>query len=192
MQLSDSQVRALGDPGFFVIDGFLAPAETAALCTAARAHARLGLMQPAGLRRGGEHGLDQRVRSDRIEWVDADQPGPFRLVLVRLEDLRLQLNQQAWLGLRGVEVQLAWYPPGAHYERHFDAFSGEGNRRLTVVLYLNEAWHAEDGGQLRVYAAQTVDLEPLGGRAVVFLAEKLEHEVLPVRADRFALSAWFS
>jgi len=35
------------------------------------------------------------------------------------------------------------------------------------------------------------DIEPVGGRLVVFLSDRVEHEVLPTSATRRAATAWF-
>jgi SM-20-related protein len=90
-------------------------------------------------------------------------------------------------------VQLARYPGGgARYERHRDAFSGGPSRRLTAIYYLNDGWSPADGGALRIHADDgAVDLAPTIDRLVVFLSERLEHEVLPAFAPRLAITAWY-
>jgi SM-20-related protein len=73
---------------------------------------------------------------------------------------------------------------------------------VTAIYYANPGWRAEDGGALRLYvdgadgaAASTdvapVDVAPLLDRLLVFLSERVEHEVLPTRAPRWAVTAWF-
>jgi SM-20-related protein len=37
----------------------------------------------------------------------------------------------------------------------------------------------------------SVDVAPLLDRLLVFLSERVEHEVLPMRAPRWAVTAWF-
>lgn len=193
MKLADAHVTSLGERGFFVIDAFLTGEEVSHLHQAALSLSREGAMAAAGIRRGASHRLDHQVRSDRITWLDPDHDSPFWVVHERLTTLRDELNAQAWLGLRSTEVQLAWYPgEGTHYDRHLDSFPGADNRRLSAVLYLNPAWQRADGGLLRLHVDPTLDVEPIGGRLVVFLSEKIEHEVLSVHADRFAIAAWFS
>jgi SM-20-related protein len=193
MKLADVQITSLGEQGYFVVDAFLTGEEVAHLHQAAVAVAREGGMAPAGVRRGGAHRLDQQVRSDRITWLDPAPGSPFLVVHERLLALRDELNAQAWLGLRSTEVQLAWYHgEGAHYDPHLDSFPGADNRRLSAVLYLNPAWQRAHGGLLRLHLNPSIDVEPIGGRLVVFLSEKIEHEVLPVHVDRYAIAAWFS
>ena len=44
--------------------------------------------------------------------------------------------------------------------------------------------------RLEVGAEAVVDVAPLGGRLVLFLAGAVEHAVLPCQAERVALTAW--
>jgi SM-20-related protein len=62
---------------------------------------------------------------------------------------------------------------------------------VTAIVYLNPAWKREDGGQLRLHVDPVQDVDPVLDRLVVFLSEKVPHEVLPSFAPRFAATAWF-
>ena len=108
-----------------------------------------------------------------------------------LEELRLQLNRDALLGLFELELHYAWYPPGAGYARHVDQPHGREQRRVSLVLYLNAHWAPSDGGELRE-SSPTIgryrDIEPVAGRLVLFLTEGREHAVLPTRRDRLSLT----
>eukprot|EP00927_Polykrikos_kofoidii_P046057 TRINITY_DN40241_c0_g1_i1.p1 TRINITY_DN40241_c0_g1~~TRINITY_DN40241_c0_g1_i1.p1 ORF type:complete len:747 (-),score=105.54 TRINITY_DN40241_c0_g1_i1:34-2094(-) len=104
---------------------------------------------------------------------------------------------------------VAVYPgDGARYGRHYDASTtvagGDNGRVLTTLVYLNPFWRDQHGGQLRLLPegngaagctsvdSQPVDLEPLHGRLVVFLAKnRCPHEVLPAWADRAAVTFWY-
>lgn len=80
------------------------------------------------------------------------------------------------------------------------------DRRLTALLYLNLRWVPEHGGCVRLYeqdgGGQTAPLqddgvvaaqiEPIGGRLVLFDARTVPHEVMPAFAERWALSAWIA
>ena len=69
---------------------------------------------------------------------------------------------------------------------------GRGDRVVSVVLYLNEAWIPADGGQLRLFDAETArNVEPLAGRLVAFVTAGREHAVLPTQKDRLSLTGWF-
>ena len=86
------------------------------------------------------------------------------------------------------------YPPGAFYRRHLDRFATDDRRTLSCVLYLNEAWRAEDGGALRLYLPDRhrVTCCPRAGTLVAFLSERFEHEVLPAQRERLSLTGWFT
>jgi SM-20-related protein len=64
---------------------------------------------------------------------------------------------------------------------------------VSAVVYLNDAWLPEHGGQLRMYLDESVehDVVPAGGCLVVFLSGEVPHEVLPATRDRLSLTGWF-
>lgn len=189
--LTDEDVRALGDGRAVVREGFLgALADEVRAATVALRDA--GALTPAGTGRDGIHG--HAVRGDRTAWVDDRVHDPPWDALWRAFDtLRSEVNAAAWLGLRRFTVQIAYYPgDGSTYARHLDALAGEGSRRLTAIVYLDPGWRPEDGGALRIYEPDGPrDLAPLHDRLVLFLSGALDHEVLPVVAERFAVTAWF-
>jgi SM-20-related protein len=116
-----------------------------------------------------------------------------RELLLDLEQLRLQLNQELFLGLFELELHYAWYPPGASYARHVDQPSGSTARRMSLILYLNESWESDAGGELELYDEQggCRRVEPLSGRLVCFLTQGREHAVAAAHRDRFSVSGWF-
>ena len=84
------------------------------------------------------------------------------------------------------------------YRPHRDAFpappGARPNRRVTAIYYANPGWRADDGGPLRLHPssdAGPVDVAPVLDRLLVFLSERVEHEVLPTRVARRAVTAWF-
>ena len=183
--MTELEVEQLGSDGWFVREGFAGAAEVAAV--AAR-RATEGLFAPAAISRA--HHRDEAVRNDSLLWVDPDDTQLAGL-FATFEALRVELNQSAWLGLTRFDLQLAHYAPGGHYARHLDALKGHSNRRVTAIAYLNPTWKSADGGQLRLFCSPPVELDPQLGRLVIFLSEKLEHEVLPSAAHRFAATAWY-
>jgi SM-20-related protein len=170
------------------------------------------LLQCAGLRRdrgefgeariGTERLLQRReaVRGDRTCWL-APPRATMRTtmlfpeeaaLLADLELLRLDINQLGFLGLFDLELHHAWYPPGASYARHVDQLHGREQRVVSVVLYLNEDWRPDAGGELRLFDGTAVrDIAPVAGRLVCFLTAGLEHAVLECRRERSSISGWF-
>ena len=112
-----------------------------------------------------------------------------------MEQLRLRLNRELFLGLFDYECHYAHYPKGAFYKKHVDAFKGESNRRLSTILYLNPQWQPQDGGELVIYdvdgTTELATVLPVFGSMVIFLSEEFPHEVLTARRSRYSLTGWF-
>jgi SM-20-related protein len=182
-----SEVERLGVTGFFVREHFLGHE----LARAVRREAEAVTLRPAAIRRSRV--LDPQVRSDDIAWLTAEEAsGALRAAVIAFERLRDEVNQSAWLGLRGFDLQLARYAPGARYVKHRDAFPGQDNRRLTAIVYLNEGWQPEHGGELELCVEPPQRVQPTLDRLVVFRSELIEHQVLEAHAERWALTAWYS
>jgi SM-20-related protein len=178
--MNNDEILALGMQGYFIRDGFLGARAGEAAEFAARMQET---MNPAGMV-GGKR--DTSIRGDLTCWLDDSPMHPAFTQLMQ------ELNLGAWLGLRGYQVQLACYPGGgARYDRHVDAPPGHLIRRVTAIVYLNPGWKPEHGGQLRLYVDPVKDVDPVLDRLVVFLSEKVPHEVLPSFAPRYAATAWF-
>ena len=66
---------------------------------------------------------------------------------------------------------------------------------VSTVVYLNQNWGAEDGGELVLYRddadQEGIKVTPLMGTIVVFLSEEFPHEVLPANRDRFSIAGWY-
>lgn len=190
-------VAALAERGWCVTPDFLAPDLVGELRREIGAIRAAGGFRPAGVGRGAQREVRPEVRTDAVCWLDplACTPAQSRY-LAALDELRLALNASLYLGLFDYEAHLAVYPPGTYYRRHLDQFAGIGTRRVTCVLYLNPAWQASDGGQLRLYTAPDdpacyEDIQPTGGTLVTFLSARFLHEVLPAHRDRYSITGWF-
>ena len=177
--------------GVFVRDAFLGSERVRELIECARS--RKARDEFAGARIGaGERLRRDAIRGDDTCWLEEPLFAAERLLLADMEQLRLELNREAFLGLFALEMHYAWYPPGAGYARHVDQLQGRGDRVVSVVLYLNESWVPADGGQLRFFDGGGMrDVEPLAGRLVGFVTAGREHAVLPTRQDRLSLTGWF-
>jgi SM-20-related protein len=193
MELRDEEIEALGTRGFFVRDSFLGQARARAVHAEAKARAEEGTLKPAGIRRGGDRTEDTSVRGDFIGWVVPEAGSALGALSEAFTGLGEALSTGAWLGLGRFDLQLAHYPGGgARYVRHRDAFPGQPNRRVTAIYYANPDWRPEHGGQLRLFLEEgTQEVEPTLDTLVVFLSERLEHEVLAAHAPRLALTAWY-
>lgn len=187
---------ALMQRGWCVTADFLPGTETRSLLSQAQALHEAGTFRAAAMGHGAGRTADATLRGDEILWLESAQAsGAVGALFNRFEALRLGLNEQCLLGLFDVELHFARYAPGSRYTRHLDRFRDDSARVVSCVLYLNEDWNAEDGGQLRLYASDdapaTVDVMPRAGTLVTFLSERFPHEVLPARRERWSVTGWF-
>ena len=160
-----------------------------------------GLFRDARIGRDATLQRKSEVRGDQTCWLSEPSFGAERELLRGLERLRMRLNRDLTLGLFELELHYAYYPPGAGYARHVDQPQASiprpatwpAARRVSLVLYLNENWHAADGGELELYdgAKLARRVEPLAGRLVCFLTEGREHAVLTAHRERFSISGWY-
>lgn len=198
---TDSIISHIAEQGFCIVENFLDAATVSSLAAEAidlKTHAEL---KPAGIGRESR-ALNAEIRGDSIYWLDAEQPSPAQQIyFAQIEQLRLRLNRALYLGVFGLESHLAVYPTGAFYKRHLDCFANadqsKPQRKISCIVYLNQHWQADDGGELRLYmntegANQTdfLDVSPVAGRAVIFLSDTFYHEVLPAKRERISLTGW--
>ena len=148
----------------------------------------------AGIGREGDYQVNRFVRTDSIHWLEGTHPVTSEYFALA-ERIRLGLNERLYLGLFDYECHYAYYPEGAYYKKHVDAFRGNNTRILSTVLYLNPNWTPGDGGELVLYQEDAVTVQesipPGFGRLVIFLSEVFPHEVMPARAPRYSLTGWF-
>jgi len=186
-------VDDLAERGWSQQNIFLPDALTRALAAECRQRAAEGELAPAAVGRGSSSEIREGVRGDRIQWIEPGQVDACDRYLTLMNSLREALNRGLFLGLEDFESHFALYPPGAFYLKHVDRFRDDDRRMVSAVLYLNDAWLPEHGGQLRLYLDEGVEHEvvPTGGCLVVFLSGDIPHEVLPASRDRLSLTGWF-
>lgn len=140
---------------------------------------------------------DFTIRGDNIHWIEKAQASkPDLDYLDIMAELQNVLNQELFLGLFEFETHFAIYPAGAGYQKHLDQLVGKEERKVSCILYLNDHWKEEDGGQLRLYLEKDdpekfIDILPQGGTLVIFLSADFLHEVLPAKRNRISITGWF-
>jgi len=176
-----------------VQDDFLADTRVAELIDCARQRRARGDFADARI--GADLSLQRReeVRGDRICWLAEPLFPAERALLADLDRLRMDFNREGYLGLFDLELHYACYPAGAGYARHVDQLHGRDQRVVSLVLYLNEHWRPQAGGELRIFGAADAhrDVAPIAGRLVCFLADVTEHAVLPTHRTRLSITGWF-
>ena len=149
---------------------------------------------PAGVGRQQAHTVNSFIRSDTISWIERDTAAGDDWLNWAAE-LQQYLNRRLFLGLFSFESHFSHYAPGDFYKKHLDAFKGQSNRVLSVVLYLNSGWMPDDGGELALYHGErgqsVLKVSPSMGTLVAFLSKEFPHEVLPAKRDRYAIAGWF-
>lgn len=183
-------------------------------------------MRPAKMGRGETLWEDDHIRGDNLCWVTPDVCKELGLRTIELYVHRLLLECDVMKDELGLtyeyNMQFAIYPgQGEGYNRHRDSFprqmvpcnpndgEAETSRQLTCLLYLNQEWMHEDGGQLRLFTEPGVtihgagegfnfwgvsgyDINPSFGRMVVFRSELVDHAVMPCYRERSALTFWIN
>ncbi|MBL7715583.1 MAG: 2OG-Fe(II) oxygenase [Bdellovibrionales bacterium] len=180
--------------GFAVVDDFLDADVAHGLWQSARRLKSEGRFRGAGIGQGSDHQVQKRIRGDEVLWWDGKM-GPIESKFSdRLTEVKQAINQDWFLGLWEWEGHYACYAPGTYYEKHVDPFREDDSRVLSTITYLNPDWQKEDGGELVIYPTshpEGLKIEPKAGRLVVFFSEKLPHEVLKTRRDRYSITGWF-
>ena len=192
------QQRILSDlceRGFSVIEDYFGPQFCHLLRHESQDFWQTNQFHPATVGQGKQQRLENSVRGDHIFWIDKPAQGSGLMhYLASLDKLKQHLNQGLFLGLQDHEAHIAVYPEGTYYRRHLDQFKNDDRRSVSVILYLNEQWQPEDGGQLRIYTGENddehIDVWPLAGQLVVFLSQRFEHEVMPAGRQRLSITAW--
>ncbi|MBV7567166.1 2OG-Fe(II) oxygenase [Pseudomonas sp. PDM27] len=186
-------VDDLAEHGWSQQNIFLPQDLTRALAAECRKRAAEGELAPAAVGRGPFSEIREGIRGDHIQWIDPGQAEACDSYLSLMDSLREAINRGLFLGLEDFESHFAMYPPGAFYLKHVDRFRDDDRRMVSAVVYLNDAWLPEHGGQLRMYLDndRVYDVQPTGGCLVVFLSGEVPHEVLPATRDRLSLTGWF-
>ncbi|WP_223793725.1 2OG-Fe(II) oxygenase [Marinobacter sp. F4216] len=187
----------LSEHGWMTFDAssFLGPRLLQALAAEVMLLESTDAMKKAGVGRGSDHVQDRSIRRDRIAWLQGIT-SPQAALFENFERIREGLNQRLFLGLKRFECHYATYRPGDFYRKHLDSFRGRASRVVSLVLYLNEDWQPEDGGELCIFNRDSEHemcglVLPEAGRMAVFLSEEIPHEVLPANRTRFSLACWF-
>jgi len=177
--------------GYSVIPGFLSPAEVKKGVDKIKALVEQKAFKKAGIGKEEKFETNAGVRSDSIFWLEKDDD-LFRIIFFeKIDVLVKELNRNFYMGLQDYEFHLAHYPKGAFYKRHKDVFKSDDARKMSVICYLNPDWKKGDGGELKLFPANSdpLTIEPLQGKLVIF-ESSLEHEVLMNHADRYSITGW--
>lgn len=191
-------IESIRETGWSVWPGFLEDGLAEDLSRESLCAWEEGEFRRAGVGRGTNLAIREDVRSDHVMWLSDGEPTPCQQVyLDTLDEIRLALNRQLFLGLADFEGHFAVYPPGGFYKPHLDRHQQTQDRIVTVILYLNSAWRPDDGGELKIWTTpgmkegEFITVEPRLGTLVCFLAGDFWHEVLQAKKTRASVTGWF-
>lgn len=151
-----------------------------------------GMMMAAGIGNEVVKDAAQKMRNDKIFWMDKSHDNIFEQEFLQLaEDFIGRLNSTCYTGINAYEFHYAVYEEGSFYKRHKDQFQNDSNRKFSLINYLNKNWQEEDGGQLLVYQHEAVQkILPHAQTAVLFKSDEMEHEVTMANRSRMSITGW--
>lgn len=135
---------------------------------------------------------NQKIRSDKIYWMDKSHNNAFENEFLQLaENFIEHLNSTYYTGINAYEFHYAVYEEGTYYKRHKDQFKNNNSRKYSLINYLNHNWLEQDGGQLLVYQNDGVQkIQPQSQTAVFFKSSEMEHEVVLAHRQRMSITGW--
>ncbi|UYL07559.1 2OG-Fe(II) oxygenase [Bdellovibrio sp. SKB1291214] len=155
-----------------------------------------GFLKKASMGPSGNKLISAEIRGDFTLWLDEGNSETQKQFLQSLNVIREELNQFFFMGLKRVESHFAFYPPEAGYDKHIDNPRGASHRKITFVLYLNEAWQKEHGGELSLYNPENPEemiarVEPRLGQLIFFRSDLFPHQVEKSFNPGLSLTGWF-
>lgn len=189
----DKLVRKLEENDFSIQKDFFSESEIKIILEDFDGLRASGSFRPAGIGKSSRQVTD--IRSDEVSWFDAANLSAGQEVLWRrLTALLEAFNRGLFLGLWNLEGHFAFYPPGGFYRSHLDRFQNDDARTISAVIYLNSDWQKDHGGELvlnGVESGNDLIVEPRAGTLVLFLSDRVWHEVRPSHVLRRSFAGWF-
>jgi SM-20-related protein len=182
-------IDSLVHRGWFSAKNFI----DTSLCDDLLSEAQIIELKRAQIGKGATIQLNNEIRTDEISWLsDNGDSIAQKKFLDEMNQLKNEINQSLFLGLREYECHFAKYSLGGFYKKHLDQHKNSKARFVSTITYLNNP----EGGELIIYQKDHPDIleaiiEPNQGTFVCFLSEEIYHEVRPTRSERFSLTGWF-
>lgn len=179
--------------GFYVVDDFLDLKDYMALRLKVQLLHEQGLLSQAKIGKDQQVQQNKGIRSDATLWLDEDDSdASVQAYLQKTKKISTILNQTLYLGLQTFETHFAVYEPGSFYKMHVDQFAHSKERKISCVYYLNNEWHPDLGGELKLYSPELEllrSIAPQGNRFICFNSE-LPHEVCITKERRYSIAGW--
>jgi SM-20-related protein len=195
--ISERIASEVYEKSYSIVDDFIGEELRISLLKEQSELLEAGKFRMAAVGKGDKKQIRTEIRNDQVLWIDSENLNKYeKQYWSKIDEVRQAINQSCYLGLKSFEAHFARYPEGSFYVRHMDQFQQVLYRQVTVIIYLNDSWTAEDEGMLRMYLPQEdgsekiLDILPKGGRLVVFLSGEIPHEVLPTKKERISITGW--
>jgi SM-20-related protein len=132
------------------------------------------------------------VRGDSIYWLDRKHNDPHENDFFNLMDSFVShLNSTCYTGITGYEFHYTMYDTGSFYKKHLNQFRNNGDRKYSMIIYLNPGWLAADGGELCIHHSNGLqNISPENRKSVFFKSSEMEHEVLCTNKPRMSITGW--
>lgn len=136
--------------------------------------------------------FDSAIRSDKVFWLDRSHNNLHENDFFDLIDAFVEyLNATCYTGITNYEFHYALYEKGSFYKKHLDQFKSSTSRAFSMIMYLNDNWQDEDGGELCIYHTNNVQtVTPTNSKCIFFRSSELEHEVLITHKPRMSITGW--
>ncbi|RYD83917.1 MAG: hypothetical protein EOP84_06945 [Verrucomicrobiaceae bacterium] len=147
-EVSGDLIEALVQEGAFVWKSALPPVWSDALLNHALEQESEFKRARVGLSNGAQ--VNSELRRDQTKWWDLNALSDVESqVLTFLSAIKEACNRELYLGLQSFEGHYAIYDRGAFYKTHLDRFRSDDARTLSIVLFLNDQWRENEGGELK-------------------------------------------
>jgi SM-20-related protein len=149
-------------------------------------------LQSAGTGKNTNVEYNKLFRSDIIYWLDRKHNNIHENDFLDLmDDFVVYLNATCYTGITNYEFHYTLYEKGSFYKKHLDQFRNNDSRKFSMIMYLNNEWKENDGGELCIYHEdRSQNISPVNGRTVFFKSNELEHEVLITNKPRMSITGW--
>jgi SM-20-related protein len=150
------------------------------------------LLKVAGTGNDADFKLDNMFRKDIIYWLDRKHNDVHENSFFDLMDAFVHyLNKTCFTSITSYEFHYTLYEKGSFYKKHIDQFKSNDSRQYSMIMYLNNDWKENDGGELCIHHKNsTENITPLAGKSVFFKSSELEHEVLITNKPRMSVTGW--
>jgi SM-20-related protein len=187
-------IQGLIDHQYGCCDDFMTSSGIDGLRSNIQSLSESGILKSSGVGNRDNFQQDKTIRGDKINWIEEDSEDESEIAyLKKIGRFINHLNNSCFTSIKSYESHYASYEKNSFYKRHLDQFKNQKGRQFSIILYLNEDWKEEDGGNLCLYLenGELKKIAPFGGRMIFFKSDETEHEVLPsFYRTRNSIAGW--